>query len=316
MESVGEGSGKLILFGEHAAVFGFPAIGISLPEQTRVAFHGPHQVSWELTSVAGQDRDIVRSLLDRLETILPELASSEARAVRVESSVPRGMGFGSSAALCTALARAALAHVSRGQAEPDLLRAWQLAHELERNFHGTPSGVDTGLSLLPGLTAFKPRPPSLPAWEHLDYMPFWLVVGALLRPASSAALIRGIGERIGSGDRTAHDALSSLGRIAADAKQAFTSKAPATDIGQLADRAMTTLCSLGLSLPALDLLLDKGRTSGALGGKLSGAGGGGAFFLVCADERTAVEVARSVEWAGRFKSISFAVAPRVLCAGV
>jgi mevalonate kinase len=44
-----------------------------------------------------------------------------------------------------------------------------------------------------------------------------------------------------------------------------------------------------LSTPVLDTLLEKGKSAGALGGKLSGAGGGGAFFLLYPDAESARE---------------------------
>ena len=52
------------------------------------------------------------------------------------------------------------------------------------------------------------------------------------------------------------------------------------EIGRMADRAQQLLRSAGLSTPELDDLLSYGRAAGALGGKLSGAGGGGAFYLI------------------------------------
>jgi mevalonate kinase len=75
---------------------------------------------------------------------------------------------------------------------------------------------------------------------------------------------------------------------------------------------MRLLRELGLAIPAQDALLSAGRAAGALGGKLSGAGGGGAFFMVAPDHRTAVGIARSiVSEAGRQGTV-LAEPPRVI----
>lgn len=321
MDAVGTGSSKLILFGEHAAVFGYPGIGIPLPESTTVVIHGPRTRMWDLDNVPPEDRNGVQVLIDKVEALLPELGSCGRRAIRIHSSVPRGVGLGSSAALCTAMAAAALALVGKNAPEDGVVRTWQLAHELERNFHGTPSGIDTGLSLLKGLTAFSPKPPGLPVWEPIPSAPLWLVVGALPRSRDSASLIQDIGRRARTGARDVRESLSALGRIASEAKEELAGASlaagefPAPRIGRLADRAMDVLRGLGLSHPSLDELLKVGLASGALGGKLSGAGGGGAFFLVCAGGRAAREIAAKLGHEAGVRGIRLAAAPRALCVG-
>ena len=60
-------------------------------------------------------------------------------------------------------------------------------------------------------------------------------------------------------------------------------------LGKLANQAHSTLSQLELSNKEIDLLLEFGRDNAALGGKLSGAGGGGAFYLIMPDVKTALK---------------------------
>ncbi len=64
-----------------------------------------------------------------------------------------------------------------------------------------------------------------------------------------------------------------------------------TRLGELAWQAQERLAELELSTPELDALLEQGRRAGALGGKLSGAGGGGAFYLIFAEPQAALSAA-------------------------
>jgi mevalonate kinase len=197
------------------------------------------------------------------------------------------------------------------------MEEWRLAHRLEGIFHGTPSGVDTGLAVMEGTCAFQPHPPDLPAFERLPCPLPGLVVAAVPRDASCGALIADLGRRLGSGDRSAIRAIDSLGEIAAAARNALRRCGgdAAAPLAGLADDAMGLLRGLGLSTPALDALLDAGRRAGALGGKLSGAGGGGAFFLVVRDAREAREVARCLQEEGGRRDIRFVSRPRFLGMG-
>jgi mevalonate kinase len=293
MGGVGQAFGKLILFGEHAAVYGHPAVGLSLPEQTTVTLSGPSSPEWALDSIPLADRGPVGEVLARLEAALPGLSSRGRCRVSVQSDVARMAGFGSSSALCGACARAALAHAGRDTEHGDITRSWTLAHETERLFHGTPSGVDTGLSMLGGTCVLNPRHPGLPDYRRVPHRGLCIVVGALPRDAACAALVSGLALRVKAGDAAVKTSIDELGGIAVEAAECLLSGTGrlVESIGLLADRAMRRLRALGLSTRDLDLLLYTAASEGARGGKLSGAGGGGAFYAVADDRREGNRIA-------------------------
>jgi mevalonate kinase len=293
---IGDARGKLLLFGEHAAVYGHVAVGVSLPERTTVRLEGSGKTAWDLEEIPGADRGPVAEVLKRIESTLPALGSRDRCSVRIESQVPRGVGFGSSAALCAAFARALLRHLGEDPDAGGLDRVWSLAHDAEHLFHGKPSGVDTGISILGGTCILKPRAPRLPEFQLIPRPGTWIVAGAVHRHEACAALIAALGQRVKSGDRTARTSIEDLGRISGEAAAVLRSggKEEAKPLGSLADAAMVTLRSLGLSTPDLDAVLEAARLAGALGGKLSGAGGGGAFYAVAADRESAQAVAAHV----------------------
>jgi mevalonate kinase len=289
---VGRGQGKLLLFGEHAAVYGHPAVGLSLPEGIRAEVEVGAGSGWELCGVRPDETERLRELLALFGRILPELGEGRGGLLRVDSSLPRGVGFGSSGALCGALAKALTAALRPGSSpgsdtavptrDARLQRVWELAHEAERLFHGTPSGIDTGLALLGGLHRFLPQPPGLPRAQRLRGFPMELVIGAVPRAASGGSLIAGLRERVLDGDRATRRRLSRLGGLALAAAAVLEAGEAQglEELGRLATQAQELLAALGLSTPELELLLGEGLAAGALGGKLSGAGGGGAFYLL------------------------------------
>jgi mevalonate kinase len=312
---IGRASGKLLLFGEHAAVYGHPAVGLSLPEVTRARLVDTEATEWDVAAIPEEDRQGVRGILSRLEEAVPGLAARGRCTVLVESRVIRKAGFGSSAALCGALARAVLDHLGEPErAGGDVTRAWRLAHDTERLFHGTPSGVDTGLSLLGGTCVLRPHPPGLPAYSKVRGRGLCLIVGAVPRDAACAALIARLGAQVKSGDTAARASVDKLGRLAAEAAELLLSDAEhvSEPLGELAERAMDQLRALRLSTTELDTLLQAARAAGSLGGKLSGAGGGGAFFAIASDREAAALIASRLQAAAVEAGITLTSGPRVL----
>ncbi len=311
MAHVGSGWAKLLLFGEHAAVYGYSAVGLSLRTTLRVRLQPEVVECWKIVGAGKKDR---AKILEVLTLLADHSAQGSERnqgggTLSLESEIPRGLGFGSSASLCVALAKA----IADWRGGADTQRIWEWAHLGEKLFHGTPSGIDTGLALLGGLYNFQPHPPDLPDAERLTGMPLHLVVGAVPRARTAGALIGVLREKIAAGDGRVLDNLQRLGTLAGGAAEILRPRRihreedrAARDLGAFAWEAQEALSRLNLSTPELDWLLEEGRLRGAAGGKLSGAGGGGAFYLIYPDSETAREAASALKQLSRVRRLATA----------
>ena len=280
---VARGYGKLLLFGEHAAVYGHPAVGLRLDAYLEVSIE-PGEDGWLLPELPARESDLVRRALAELN------GAPAAGRLRIEGNLPMSVGFGSSAAFCTALVRAvgeleaddapAAGAGATGAAAPAHREAlWAEAHRIEHVFHGTPSGIDTGLSVYPGASIIYPDPPALPRREAAHLPPAALLVGAIPRTSTTAELVAGIREMRERDRAAVEHSLHRLGRLS-EAAATPASCPDAGALGRIADQAQAILRTLGLSTSRLDDALTALHDAGALGAKLSGAGGGGAFYGV------------------------------------
>ena len=270
---------KLLLFGEHSAVYGAPAVGLGLPWRLSLET-GPEADDWVLPGLGPYEQRLRELLahfqLARKVAALPTLHPCH---LTLSSEMPLASGFGSSGALCAALA--SLFFPAASLEELDHL-AWKAEHL----FHGTPSGIDTVLALRPGWWALLPgRTP--PEARPLRAPRQVLVTGAVTRQSDTKALVGELARRRARGEATVLSGLSRLGEVAREAIAALESEQDALLPG-LMGAARGQLISLGLETPLLSRLFDTALSdTGALAAKLSGAGGGGAWVLMYEDETTA-----------------------------
>jgi len=279
--------GKLLLFGEHSVVHGHRAIGISLPleltVQLRAGSCGPDLHTPGLTA---HERTLIVNALGRARA-LTGLQLPEHTELTITSTVPEGRGLGSSGALCGALSRALFAAAEHQEESDNARRIWEVAHDMEHAFHGTPSGIDTGLALRDGLFVFTPVTGSLPHMRSLVGTPLYLLATVVPREGTTGALVADIRRRMSEGDAGTRKAIAELGHVTDEATLLLGSSHPGAGeqewiagLATLVTRAHDLLRSLGLSSPAVETILSRANAFGALGGKLSGAGGGGAFYLL------------------------------------
>jgi mevalonate kinase len=283
----GVGYGKVILLGEHAVVYGYPALAAALDRGVSVApvptpAGGPLRLdvrSWDLAISAGDDHPVARSLA----AIADALGAGRPPVTLIgDAQVPPGAGLGSSAALAVAVARALLAYLKRPIDVATLTRA---AGASEALVHGRPSGVDVALAIAGGVGVFR-RSTGLAPLSRLA--PLRVLVGPSGAPRSTAAMVERVAEATGAS--VDDPRLRELGGLTDEGTAALlVADLPA--LGAAMNRAHELLADLGVSTAQLDALCSAARNAGAAGAKLTGAGGGGAVIAVASRDREAAVLA-------------------------
>lgn len=289
--------GKVILFGEHAVVYGRPALAFGLSGSVEAmkleATAGLLKVlvpAWKLAADDGQD-SLAGRALGRLRELLPGPGGMEAT---LEARIPTGAGLGSSAALSVMAVRC-LAAV-RGEAL-GAARERSCAHELERIFHGSPSGLDDTVAAHGGLCLFRRGGfgACLP-YEHtvlspqavqLDLSVPPLLIGDTGQTRSTFEMVARVRSRI-ERDRRGTEVL--FDQIEASLEEGLRglSRGELERVGAAMDRNQEALAGLGVSCGAIEAMCALGRKAGALGVKLTGAGGGGAVVALAPGREEAV----------------------------
>jgi len=285
--------GKVILFGEHAVVYGHPAIAAATDQRTRVE-----------VDVCG-DRFTVNGfrLNERHHAYLLQAVDhcwhrQDPVRLQTEGGVPSASGTGSSAALTVA----AVAALLRLQGDDGRARVAQESFGVERLTQGGGSPVDTSTSTAGGGIAIASR--DAPAgvgkalWDVTWEDRAWTVERVALPELTVVVGNSGVKGRTGEQvAKVAHamrrnalvrDALGELGQIARDAVPALR-RDDRVAVGALMDKAHAALYTLGVNHVAVQRLVDAAKASpGVLGAKLTGAGGGGSMVALTEDpERTA-----------------------------
>ena len=281
--------GKIILFGEHAVVYGRPAIAAPVTGLQAAATVTPGQpgqgVVLELPDVG--DRMTVTA--DAAGRPLAHVTALTLRAlhlnqppdwtITLHSTIPVASGLGSGAAAATAIVRclAAAAGKSLPPAEVSAL-----VFESEKLFHGTPSGVDnTVIAYGRPVWFVRGQPPEPFALAR----PLTMVVGdtGIASPTSVAV---GDVRRAWLAESERFEGLfDAVAQVVQAARRAIES-GDAGALGPLMDQNHETLQRIGVSSAELDRLCLAARECGALGAKLSGGGRGGNMIALVQPEQT------------------------------
>jgi len=279
------GAGKVILLGEHSVVYGHPALAGPLSYGVRA--RGVPAKKCQLTLPATLSR-AQRALLTGAFARAAKLVGEPAVKVSLDPELPLSVGLGSSAALSVACARLLLR--AAGQ-EPSPKAAARLAWEMEQEFHGTPSGVDHTTSAHEELLLYRRAPgaASVGKGRRVDSPKALKVVVALAGERSPTKVtVAGLRARQARWPERYQRLFAQIGRLSLEGAKAVE----AGDLEALGDAMNVNqglLAALGLSSPPLEEMVYRLRGLGALGAKLTGAGGdGGAVVGLFVDPEPAV----------------------------
>jgi len=288
MHATGRAGGKVILLGEHAVVYGRPAVAAGLPIGLEVEVtegEGPAVLSGA-PEIAADPRP--RELVVQAAALTG--LDPTRLVVRVRSELPAGRGLGSSAALAVAVLRA-LATLAGGRFE----RAAELdaGRRLEAVFHGTPSGIDPAAAALGTCFRFvRGEPPSVTPLRPALALPIVIAFGN--RPRSTGAAVGGLRARW-EADRTRYDALFGSVAEVVERGAAAATAGDLVALGRAFDDNQALLETLGVSSHEIAVLVAAARRAGALGAKLTGGGAGGAVIALAPDPEA---LARRIEDGG------------------
>lgn len=264
------GCGKVILLGEHAVVHGVPAIAAGIDRGADAEVERASESTLSIGELCVTPDD--GSELGRALSVLLEELGAGPVAVRATTCLPVGCGLGSSAALAVAIARAV--QDLDGVASPE--RTLAAATAWERVFHGNPSGIDTAAAIRGGCIWYTKA--SGPEPLHLARA-FSLAV-AVAGPAASTRLmvesVARLAERRPDVFRKSLDGIESLVKNARLALEA----GDLLGLGRLMDLNQMLLSGLMVSTEEIEVACLLARSAGALGAKLTGAGGGGCVIAL------------------------------------
>ncbi len=286
--------GKVILFGEHAVVYGQPAIAVPVTQvQARATVEtGPEgqgitivaedlEQSYTLEQAPPDDalRAIVVSTLEHVG-----VGTKHDLAITISSTIPIARGLGSGAAISTAIVRALGQHFEH-LLSPQTIS--NLVYETEKIHHGTPSGIDNTV------IAFE-KPVYFVKGQKIEIFsvetPFLLAIAdtGIASPTKIAVShVRRAWER----ERDKYEEIfDEIGTIAEMGRCAIE-RGEIEPVGRLMNENLRLLQLMGVSSPELEGLVEAAREGGALGAKLSGAGrGGNIIALITQETRSRVEL--------------------------
>ncbi|MGB4087205.1 mevalonate kinase [Methanothrix sp.] len=275
--------GKIILFGEHAVVSGTAALGGAADLRARATVEDlPGRLLIETDDLSlqgfsfdpgsGQISSASAAYATRyVSAAVRELEARDVR-IRIESDIPPAAGMGSSASIVVAAVAALNGHLGLGLSEREIA---QLSYRIERGVQkGRGSPMDTALATYGGYQRIADGN------QPLDLPPLEVVVGYTRVPHDTFSLVERVQLLKERYPDLVEPIFQAIGAITERAVP-LVREMNLDELGGLMDINHGLLEALGVSSRELSELVYAARgAGGALGAKLTGAGGGGCMIAL------------------------------------
>lgn len=299
--------GKVILCGEHAVVYGTPAVALPvfkvsttvkiiaqpLARTGSVSIKAP-SISLNDSLASLEENNPLRAAVN---LVMQELGIDHIPAceIHIHTTLPVSAGLGSSASVTVALTRAITTFLGHPFDNDHVNR---IAFEIEKLHHGSPSGIDNTVITFGAPVFFQRGKPM----EFLKIArPFTLIIADTGIKGSTASAVTGVRQRW-EADRNFYEAIfDEIGKLAIQVRK-YLEVGTIEEIGPALVRNHVLLQHIGVSNAALDQLVNTAIQAGAWGAKLSGGGLGGNMIALVNPEQ-AHQIAQTLMSSGAAQTI-------------
>ncbi|MFS9014892.1 mevalonate kinase [Streptococcus infantis] len=277
---VGQAHSKIILIGEHAVVYGYPAISLPLLEVKVTCRVVPAETPWRLF----EEDTLSMAVYASLEYL--NIKDAYIRC-QIDSAIPEKRGMGSSAAISIAAIRAVFDYY---QAELPRYVLEILVNRAEMIAHMNPSGLDAKTCLSDQPIRFI---------KNVGFEELAMDLSAYLVIADTGVYghTREAIQVVESKGKEALPFLYALGELTQQAEEAIKAR-DVVKLGEILTKAHGNLKEIGVSSLEADALVETALHHGALGAKMSGGGLGGCIIALVADYYQAQDLAERLEEKG------------------
>lgn len=277
---------KIILFGEHFVVYNHPVILASINKrlkiECKIEVESNKAINLEtnnfgkkiypLSIIGNSNQDIVNEFFYPIIYILRKMVYHNTEpngiTIKIISEIPYGVGLGSSAALCVAGVAAISGLYKRIKNKDEIL---DIAIETERILHKNSSGADCVVSTYGGLLYYH-KDSNMKTLRFSNELLFIIINTGLKH--STGDLVSLVNRFRKNNLREFNDISNKYSRICCRAIKALE-EGNLLNIGKLMNENQILLERIGVSTPEVNKIINLSIQYGAIGSKLTGAGGGG-----------------------------------------
>ncbi len=300
--TIGTAPGKIILYGEHSVVYGRHAVAVPVSKVRAKASIFPRpDLKPDEIKISAPDIQLDCQLsglpLEHPFAKIFELAKENlnldhfpAFDLHIKSSIPVAAGMGSGASVSIAILKALSSFLGKPFSSEELSR---LSFEVEKIYHGNPSGIDNTVVAYNQPIFYKRGAPLQLLRVHT---PLMFVIADSGIKSSTFDMVEKVSKARTDAIPQFESFFDRMDWIAIEARKAIEGN-PSEDMGSLLTQNHRLLQQIGVSCPELDSLVDAALKSGADGAKLCGAGGGG-NMIALVNPNSAGPVSQALQEAG------------------